>query len=182
MNTNKTYVLAVAIAAAMIGTPIAVFAKNVEDGTHTAISMGQYEKDFNLFGDELEPIVVEDYRKGLRDLVEFVSPVQKTFVVRSSTVYNHIRQEAIRTGVTSNERVANTQVFAVEDALAAVGLHISAEQYALARGLKVSNDEDRGILPNEAELLVAVYNDLIRRLNDGELQFKIGGNSHPMVG
>lgn len=180
MEMNKTYVLAIAIAAAMIGTPIAVFAQDIESGTHTAISIGQHE-DINLFGKQVKPIVVEDYRKGLRNLVQFVAPIQKTFVVRSSTVYNHIRQEAVRTGVTSDERIANTQVFAVEDALAAVGLHMSAEDYALARGIMVGKNEVVGVLPNEADLLTAVYNDLQRRLNDGELSFKIGGVVHTMV-
>lgn len=178
-HTNPTFVLAFAIAGVLGTAPMSILAKNIESGDSKAISIGnvdigQSDSD-KIFGDS-KPVITDDSKAGLQVLVTFAKPVDKTFVVRNGTPYNqNIRNVAMAEGITNDQRIAGTHVFAVEDALAACGLHMSAEQYALVRGLTVANTN--GTLPNEVELLTAVYKDLKPRLDKGELQFKVSGDN-----
>lgn len=171
MKKNSTFILALSIAGVIAGAPMAVLAKNLDTTETTAITIGQMN-DSKQFG-SINPIIATDIVDGMKTLVNFAEPVAKTFVVRNSTTYAQVRAAAIQAGVTTDERVAKTDVFAVEDALAACGLHISTEQYAQIRGLHVTTID--GALPTEVELLTAVYNDLKPRLDSGELKFKIPG-------
>lgn len=172
MNQKKpVFVLALAISAALALTG-SVYAENNLTQESTAIVIGaSIQTHQELFGKDIIPTVTPNSKVGLGQLVAFVEPVAKTFVVRSGTVYSRIRNSAQAMGVTTDERVAKTEIFAIEDALAACGLHISAEQYAKVRGLKI--DAVDGELLTEAKLLSAIYNDLQPRLESGELKFKV---------
>jgi hypothetical protein len=173
MNKKPVFVLALAITAALALTG-SVYAEN-EANQSTAIVIGTTDQNHKeLFGQELQPMITPNSKVGLGQLVAFAEPIAKIFVVRSGTVYNRIRDSAQAAGVTTDERIAKTEIFAVEDALAACGLPISAEQYAMVRGLQIDNVD--GELLTEAKLLGAIYNDLQPRLESGELKFKTTPN------
>ncbi len=167
MKKTPTFVLALSISASLATFSGNLLAQEI-GGQSTAISVdaGQFDQNA-LFGKVVAQVTTE--KQGLQSLISFLAPEEKLIVVRNITSYDKVRNAAIANGVTTAPRVMGTKVFAIEDALASVGMHMRVETYALARGIKIANTGSS--MQDEVALLNQVYNDLLPRINSGELPF-----------
>lgn len=173
MNINtqlKMVTLSIALALTANNTFAATHAL-VSDNTGSKIAVGfQENADTAIFGniDQVTPMVTDEI-KAVSAIAHFFGPTPKLVLVRKYTEYGALKLAAIKAGVTTPERIAQTEVIVVPEFAAMFGIG-NIDQYAIARDLVTNEERASGGLTYNDKVLTLVFNDITSRAMNKELK------------
>lgn len=170
-NTPRTLVLAMSFALITAGTITANAAvvTDLQSGKQIATTFDQ-TTNTNIFG-KLVGVTfkVNSEKNAVAELAQFFGPEAKTVLCRYYSEYAVLKDLAIKHGVTTQQRLAETDVIGVTDKAMMLGI-TDIDAYALKAGLVTADDYKTGGLAYETKVLTAVNIDIDMRLARGELK------------
>lgn len=175
MKTNiRTITLSISLALAA-GTFTATHAFASDDAGNKIAVGFQANANVDTFGniDQSTPVVTDE-SKAVGAIAHFFGPTPKQVLVRKYSEYNALKQAAIKAGVTSPERIAQTEVIVVPELAAMFGVN-DIDQYGIDRGLVTNEERSTGSLAYNDKLLTLVCTDIMARAASGELEPVPGG-------
>ncbi|MFZ2152027.1 MAG: hypothetical protein WAV09_02900 [Minisyncoccia bacterium] len=170
MNQNiRTITLSISLALAA-GAFTATHALASDDAGNKIAVGFQANTNINTFGN-IDPstAVVTDESKAVGAMAHFFGPTPKQVLVRKYSEYNALKQAAIKAGVTSPERIAQTEVIVVPELAAMFGVN-DIDQYGIDRGLVTREERSIGGLTYNDKLLTSVCTDIMARAARDELK------------
>ena len=169
-NTPRTLVLAMSFALISAGTTTANAAvvTDLQSGKQIATTFDQ--TNTKIFGNLIGTTpMVNTEQNAIKELAQFFGPDAKTVLVRYYSEYAVLKDLAIKHGVTTQQRLAETNVVGVTDKAMMLGI-TDIDAYALKEGLVTADDYKTGGLAYETKVLTAVNIDIDMRLARGELK------------
>ena len=169
-NTPRTLVLAMSFAFFTAGiTANAAVVTDLQSGKQIATTFDQ-TSNTKIFGNLIGTTpTMNTEQNAIKELAQFFGPDAKTVLVRYYSEYAVLKDLAIKHGVTSQQRLAETNVVGVTDKAMMLGI-TDIDAYALKAGLVTTDDYKTGGLAYETKVLTAVNIDIDMRLARGELK------------
>ena len=166
----KTITLSIILALAAGGSFAATHAL-VSDNTGNKIAVGfQANTNTNSFGNiDQSTAVITDETKAIGAIAHFFGPTPKQVLVRKYSEYNALKVAAIKAGVTSPERIAQTEVVVVPELASMFGID-NIDQYGVDRGLVTEDERIAGGLMYNDKVLTLSFADITARAANGELK------------
>lgn len=171
----KTVTLSIALALVATGNSFAATHALASDGTGNKIAVTFDQSVSGKFGNiDKATSVITDETKAIGAIAHFFGPTPKRVLVRQYSEYNALKQAAIKAGVTSSERIAQTEIIVVPEFASMFGVN-NIDQYAIDSGLVSIDERTAGGLAYNDKVLGTVFADITARAKAGEL--KLIGNS-----
>lgn len=170
INTPRTLVLAMSFAI-IAGSTVANAAVVTDlQNSNTFATTFDPSANTNVFGNLINTTpTVNTEKNAVSELAQFFGPDAKTVLVRYYSEYATLKAIAVKHGVTTPERLADTNVISVNDKAMMLGI-TDIDAYALKHGLVTIDDYKTGGLAYETKVLTAVNANIDMRLASGELK------------
>lgn len=169
-SSPRTLVLAMSFAI-IAGSTIANAAVVTDlENSNTVATTFDQATNTEIFGNlpGVTPTVNTE-QNAIAELAQFFGPNAKTVLCRYYSEYAVLKDLAIKHGVTTQQRLAETNVIGVTDKAAMLGI-TDIDGYALKNGLVSADDYRAGGLAYETKVLTAVNADIDARLASGDLK------------
>lgn len=167
----KTVTLSIALTLAANGAFAATHGLATDNlGNQIAVGFNDKLFDHAAFG-SIQPStkIVNDETKALGAMAHFFGKLPKQVLVRKYNEYSALKTAAIKAGVTSPERIAQTDIVVVPEFAAMFGID-NIDEYGVDRKLVTVEERATGGLDYNNKLLNAVFADITARVKADELK------------
>ena len=169
MNTVRTITLSISLALAA-GAFMATHALATDISSGKKIAVSFDSSMVGNFGNMNKSVpVIGDESQAVDALAKFFGPTQKRVLVRTYAEYNALKNAALAAGVTTPERIAETEIIVVPEFAAKFGIH-SIDRYALDHGKVTEEEKASGSLDYNDKVVTFAFNHITARAEAGDLK------------